>query len=106
MNARSLTNHQISSHLIGFFCILAVSSGFAQTWVQTEAPESMNGIACSADGSKLIAAGSSRVFISTNSGINWVQTTSPSPMFYVASSADGTKFTAMGSVLCTSSVWI
>jgi hypothetical protein len=85
------------------FVMLTVSYGFAQTWGQTEAPADMSSIACSADGSKLVAAGCSSVYISTNSGINWVQTTSASPMFYVASSADGTKLAAIGSVLCTSS---
>ena len=83
--------------------VLMVGSGLAQTWMQSEAPAGMGSIACSVDGSKLVAAGSSRVYISTNSGANWYQTTSSSPMFYVASSADGSKLAAIGSVLCTSS---
>ena len=101
MKTQAHTMHQI--RLMVLCAMLTVGSGSAQTWVQTEAPEGMSSIASSADGSQLVAAGSSRVYISTNSGINWVQTTSPSPMFYVASSADGTKLAAIGSVLCTSS---
>jgi len=102
MRTQSHAMHQSRSYLMLLFCLLT-SSGFAQTWVQAEAPESMSSIACSADASKLVAAGCSPVYISTNSGISWVQTTSPSPMFYVASSADGNKLAAIGSVLCTSS---
>ena len=73
----------------------------AQTWTQTTASSnSWSSIACSADGSKLVAVGnsSSPIYISTNYGATWTpNSTTTNNWLHVASSADGTKlFAASG----------
>lgn len=75
-------------------------AGFAsaQTWTQTTASSnSWSSIACSADGSKLVAVGnsSSPIYISTNYGATWTpNSTTTNNWVHVASSADGTKLEA------------
>jgi hypothetical protein len=88
------------------FCGLfaAVDSAFAQTWTQTSATTNFwSSIACSADGSKLVAvAGSSPftarispIYVSTNYGSTWSPITATSNYWTsVAASADGTKLIA------------
>jgi hypothetical protein len=50
-------------------------------------------VASSADGTKLVAGGSSGIYISTNSGVAWTPA-SPIQPSAVASSADGTELAA------------
>lgn len=67
---------------------------FGQTWIEsTNDSSGFSSIACSADGSKIVAiSGNKTIYLSTNAGVNWLRYTnngnglSPS----VASSADGT----------------
>ena len=64
-----------------------------------------NGIACSADGTKIVAESSGvGIWISTNSGATWMQTDAPNTNWVcVVSSADGTKLAApAGSTIYTS----
>jgi hypothetical protein len=73
----------------------------AQTWIQTSAPEiSWSSIACSADGTRLIASTYyNGIWISTNSGVSWTMTSASqtNDWWAVASSADGTKLAAVDS---------
>src|SRR3954462_6373977 len=78
--------------------LIASESGRAQTWTETGSPSNLwSAVACSADGSRLLAATggqfvNGQLYISTDSGTNWALT-GPSSMRWtsVASSADGTK---------------
>src|SRR5437867_9286218 len=82
-----------------------LGSAFAQDWTQTPAPHCFwQGVASSADGTKLIAAAYMTdtnynpgwLFVSTNSGLTWRQTTAPNQFWErVASSSDGTKLVAI-----------
>lgn len=93
--------------------LLSTDSG--ATWKQTPAPSGYwRSVACSADGTKLVAAdggvglpdylhfygipqprGYGSIYVSTNSGDTWTTTTAPSNSWNsVASSADGTKLIA------------
>src|SRR5438034_130406 len=100
-----------------FFPLLLAGSGaafiiptasFAQDWTQTPAPiMNWSSIACSADGTKLVAAAggavvfmssapSGRIYTSADSGSTWTATTAPNiDWTSVASSADGTKLAAL-----------
>ena len=72
------------------FCI-------AQEWTPTGAPETnWSSVACSADGSKLVAAVfGGLIYTSTNSGSTWVAASAPTNFWWsVASSADGTRLFA------------
>jgi photosystem II stability/assembly factor-like uncharacterized protein len=83
---------------------LYISTNAGNTWTTEEsAPFSeCSSIACSANGSNLIAGtyGDGNVYTSTNSGASWTLATNvgvnPSQWVSVASSADGTILTAMG----------
>jgi photosystem II stability/assembly factor-like uncharacterized protein len=88
------------------FALNFVYSASAQSWTQTSAPTNYwSAIACSADGSKMVAvAGSSviystrvsSIYISTNYGSTWIQTSAPSNYWVsVAASADGTKLVSV-----------
>src|SRR6266446_7000870 len=73
----------------------------AQTWMPTSAPSNVwSAVACSADGTHLVAAtGSStyngQIYTSTNGGTNWSLTAAPTLHWVsVASSADGHKLLA------------
>jgi photosystem II stability/assembly factor-like uncharacterized protein len=70
----------------------------AQTWTPTSAPTNdWTSVACSADGSKLVAAvNGGGIYTSTNSGITWTLTSAPNTSWTsVASSADGTTLAAV-----------
>ena len=74
-----------------------VVSASDNTWVQSSAPSKYwTCIACSADGTKLAAAGDGAgIYTSTNSGASWFQTSTVSGTWIcIASSADGTKLAA------------
>jgi hypothetical protein len=88
--------------LAGLTGVIAVNLCFAQTWTLTSAPIAYwSSIACSADGTKLVAAAGTAaggVYTSTDSGATWMLTSAPnSYLSYfegstcVASSMDGTK---------------
>src|SRR5580698_8215703 len=82
----------------------------AQIWTQTHAPaHNWEGVACSADGSKLAVVGMSVNAIGTSpdAGNTWASNTVPAYEWWnVASSADGTKLIAVaaynGNVIYTS----
>jgi hypothetical protein len=77
-----------------YFCPLA---GLAQTWTQTGAPaETWRSIACSSNGTRLIAAGDEGVYGSLDGGLTWLFL-NPVPSGSVACSADGTKIIAAAS---------
>jgi len=77
-----------------YFC---PSAGRAQTWTQTSAPgETWRSIACSSDGSRLIAAGDNGIYGSLDGGLTWLFL-NPTPSGSVACSADGSKIIAAAS---------
>lgn len=99
---------------VKILCLAALSGltavhALCQTWVQTGAPSnSWQAIACSADGSELVAAAATLdgskingnvpgpIYLSTNSGATWTQTGATNEIWNsVASSADGTKLAAV-----------
>jgi photosystem II stability/assembly factor-like uncharacterized protein len=68
----------------------------AQLWVPTGSQDKLwNSIACSADGSKIVAVGEfGQIHVSTNSGLTWVSNTIPNSNFNWntgATSADGSR---------------
>src|SRR5262249_31296096 len=69
------------------------------TWTQSSAPSlRWNCIACSADGTRLVAGGIfSYVWTSTNSGVTWTGSYFLDNWSSVASSADGTRLLAPNS---------
>jgi hypothetical protein len=73
--------------------MVSINSG--ATWTTNAVYHAFNRVACSADGTKLLAAFFSspgNIYLSTNSGYNWTASTSPSANWSaVASSADGVK---------------
>jgi len=89
----------------------------AQAWTQTSAPTTnyWNTVACSADGSKIVAtfnytpngqggyANIEGIYTSTNSGNSWIKSSSTSNGWSsIASSADGSKWVAIGEDLLDS----
>ena len=103
--------------------LTAVNPALAQNWVarvvqpEKNQPLNTNGnywsltsVACSADGTKMIAAGGSLfvggpVCVSTDLGANWRVVNLPTNVYWggVASSADGTKLVAVEGSVYTSS---
>jgi hypothetical protein len=104
----------------GLTGLLAVANGaIAQTWTLTSAPQATGestwnwmAVACSADGTKLVAAGlkgriyslgdcdsfdmASSIYTSADAGLTWHQTSSPTNVWSaVASSANGAKLVAL-----------
>jgi hypothetical protein len=83
-------------------CALAllVATSSAQTWTRTSAPSnSWNALACSADGSHVVASARSGytglIFLSTDSGATWIPTSATMLAWTsLACSADGTKLAA------------
>lgn len=80
--------------VVSVFGLLCVSTNSGATWSTNAAPNGAWTIACSADGSKVIAApGNSggRICLSTNSGLSWTTNSTVSSRIWwsVASSADG-----------------
>ena len=72
------------------FALVAAQPACAQQWMQTFAPYNWwTSVACSTNGTKLVAAGGGSVYTSTNSGLTW--TVDGAFDGSVASSADGTK---------------
>lgn len=83
--------------LVGCGCFFSiVSAAFAQTWMPSDAANmDWHSLASSADGSRLLAAGSSALCISTNGGVNWTSNNVPAYSWAcVASSADGKNLAA------------
>ena len=101
--------------VLSFPTPIYISADSGATWKQTPAPSGYwRSVACSADGTKLVAAdggiglndglifhglpdphGYGSIYVSTNSGETWTPTTAPSNSWNsVASSADGTKLIA------------
>jgi hypothetical protein len=77
-----------------YFCPM---SGLAQAWTQTAAPaETWRSIACSSDGTRLIAAGDEGIYGSLDGGLTWLFLNA-TPSGSVACSADGTKIIASAS---------
>jgi hypothetical protein len=86
--------------LTGWFT--AVPTAVAQDWVMTTAPTNIwSSIACSADGTKLVAATGSPqiqagfIFTSSDGGATWMPAEPFAVWQSVASSADGTKLVAV-----------
>jgi hypothetical protein len=77
---------------------IAVSTNSGVTWTEVSgAPPFIqwHDIASSADGSKLVALGSSGIYTSADSGIGWTSNSAPFEIWRrVASSADGTRLVA------------
>jgi hypothetical protein len=70
------------------------SLGQAQAWTQTGAPgETWRSIACSSDGTRLIAAGDEGIYESLDAGLTWLFL-NPTQSSSIACSADGTKIIA------------
>jgi hypothetical protein len=82
----------IKSFLLVLAALVPASVVFAQTWTQTSAPGGASAIACSADGSTVVAVAGNSIYVSTNAGVTWASTNLPSVgLKCVASSADGTR---------------
>lgn len=62
-------------------------TGSAQLW---------ESVACSADGTKLVAGTASSIYTSPDFGITWIPASTPVAGYYVASSADATRLVAAG----------
>src|SRR5262245_29507869 len=90
-----------------FLAFLVAFRAFAQTWTLTTAPATnWTAIACSADGSKVVAAVGGRkyslpqspagpIYTSTNCGFTWNPSSAPVTNWSVlASSADGSRLVA------------
>ena len=79
------------------------------TWTQTTAPVNLwSGVACSADGIKLVAVAggysvaAGAIYTSTNSGATWTMSSAPSNVWTsVASSTNGTKLIASATYSAT-----
>ncbi|MCX6840560.1 MAG: hypothetical protein NTX35_22480 [Verrucomicrobia bacterium] len=84
--------------MVGVSDRIRVSTDGGSTWAAQFGPGSWNGVACSADGKKMVAVSSSAVHTSTDSGYTWVRRAVDSSSGFtgqcVASSADGTKLVA------------
>src|SRR5262245_12285415 len=87
---------------------LGFNSVFAQTWTLTSAPSySWNSIACSADGTRLVAvADNGPIYGSVDSGDIWTPTAAPSNDWAaVACSADGTRIVAAAGHHSSGAIW-
>jgi hypothetical protein len=71
--------------------LIYVSGDGGTSWTLTSAPtNALSSLACSADGTKLVAAADGAVYLSTNSGAAWALSETPAGYWQVvASSADG-----------------
>jgi photosystem II stability/assembly factor-like uncharacterized protein len=81
-----------ASHSGGIYA----STNSGVTWTQTDAPvTNWYSIACSADGNKLVAAGTGLLCLSTNAGVTWTQADVPGYNWIsVASSTNGSRLVA------------
>src|SRR3974377_566296 len=89
--------NQARLRLAGLCSFLVTASlTFAQTWTQTSAPSlDWLSLACSADGSRLLAGVYSALCTSTNGGADWTTNNVPVHTWAcVASSADGRQLAA------------
>jgi hypothetical protein len=79
--------------------LIYVSGDGGTTWALASAPtNALSSLACSADGTKLVAAADGAVYVSTNSGAAWALSDAPAgPWQAVASSADGGNILAVAS---------
>lgn len=91
---------RVSGSPVATFAIYA-SADFGATWHQSGAPNiPWNAVACSADGTKLVAVASNtnKIYTSVNLGTNWTTHAVPSNNWWsVSSSADGSKLAAITS---------
>ena len=84
------------------FCAVFTVANFtlAQSWTRTSAPTNdWISVACSADGSRLVASGPRSIYISTDFGTTWISNTIPSvpgvwQLWRISSSADGSQLEA------------
>jgi photosystem II stability/assembly factor-like uncharacterized protein len=77
---------------------LYTSTNSGAAWNSYPAQQVWQQLACSADGSKLIAGGWPAIYTSTNFGATWISNTAPALTWHgVASSADGNKLVAVAS---------
>jgi hypothetical protein len=94
-----------SNSPVGF---IFASTNAGVSWTQTSAPGNQwQAVACSADGSKVVAVtylydsygtNNASMYLSTNSGATWTASSAPYEYWYaVASSADGSKLMALES---------
>jgi photosystem II stability/assembly factor-like uncharacterized protein len=88
---------------VTILAMVILQSGHAQspTWTVTGSASNLwSAVACSADGSRLVAAtggqfANGQIYLSSDSGTNWTPTSAPLQRWIsVASSADGTKLIA------------
>jgi hypothetical protein len=91
------------SKVILFALLVPANPALGLTWWGTSAPyANWMSIACSADGTKIVAGiYQGGIYRSENSGATWVQTGAPiSNWSSIASSADGARLVAAGSWQC------
>jgi photosystem II stability/assembly factor-like uncharacterized protein len=90
---------------VGFTGPLCVSTNAGVTWSETNIGGTFQGVACSADGRRLVAVNaqefappvSSGIFLSDDGGSTWTLGNAPGNMWLsVACSADGTTMAAVG----------
>jgi hypothetical protein len=86
----------LSRILFSFVFGAALCRVGAQSWTMTSAPiTNWSSIACSADGTKVVALGSWQIYLSTNSGLSWAAKIAPSgPWISASSSANGDMLVA------------
>lgn len=83
---------------VAFVLFTGCFSAFGQNWIPTSAPiTNWQALACSADGTKVVAAFRGGVYTSTNSGNGWKQSSNAPSMLFpsVATSANGDKVVAV-----------
>jgi hypothetical protein len=84
---------------------ICVSTNLGVTWSETISSDLFQGVACSADGKRLVTVAdhsfspsSSGIYLSNDGGINWTEAIAPGSLWLsVACSADGTTIVAGGS---------
>ncbi len=90
----------LSAAIILWILFTVDNSLVAQIWASNGIPgtSGWSGVTMSADGTVMAAAGSTNIYISTNSGTTWLPTSAPGQYWAaIASSADGTKLIAAAS---------
>src|SRR5882757_10478695 len=100
---RARMKNSLAATIASASMLAIVSIGFTQGWQVTSASNNQwRSLACSADGTKLIALATRDplLYASTNSGLTWFVSGSPSNDWTaVASSADGIKLVATAAVI-------
>lgn len=90
----------LSAAIILWILFTVDNSLVAQIWASNGIPgtSGWSGVTMSADGTVMAAAGSTNIYISTNSGTTWLPTSAPGQYWAaIASSADGSKLIAAAS---------